>query len=41
MHCGSEVIMDNIMLFELLLALIVDYFQVVLEILSHYCATVL
>ena len=37
--CGSKVIMDDIMLFALALASLLQYFEVVLSVLQHHSAT--
>ena len=36
---SSKFIIDDIILFEILIAVQIDYFQVVLDIYKHFCAT--
>ena len=39
-YCESEVIMDDILLFKILLAIILQYFEVVLYTLQQYFTTI-
>ena len=39
-ECGLEVIMDDIIFFKLLLAIILNYFEVVLQTLQQYFMTI-